>query len=222
MNFQRRLVRIVLGGAGLFAVSVGITALRQEGGLSPAAWATLAAVLAVIAAALSGWTGQRMVELQEDALEPSLLAVLDARSRYQLVQLRLMNRGQSAAFDIKIEWDNAPTDREGHVVAFGPGGVLPVLNPGENASLVLDASHAFFAKHVDATFSGRVSFTTASGDSRSKAILVSAEHERRALVHDSEEPKTHYEIQKLPEKLESIATELEKLRKAVGQVDDND
>lgn len=40
-------------------------------------WATVAAVLAVVAAVTSAWTSQRVVELQEDALEPVVVPSID-------------------------------------------------------------------------------------------------------------------------------------------------
>lgn len=125
MNFQRGSARFILGGAALLALSVGLVSLRQLGGLNPTAWATVAAVLAVIAAVVSAWTGQRLVELQD-----------------------------------------------------------------------------------------------VNGDIHSRQLMVSGEHERRALLHQSEEPKTMYELQKLPDKLDAIAKELQQLRKAVGHPDD--
>jgi hypothetical protein len=206
--------------AALFSITERKVALHQEGGVSSVALTILAAVLAVIAAVVSAWTGQRVVELQEDALKPNILLTFDAQSRYQVVQLCLANRGQSPAHDIKVEWTrDPPTDRNGHLVQFGPGGVLPVLNAGEHASVVLDHSQAFFDRYDNAIFSGRVTFTTARGEVLSRRFLLSAENERHALLHESEEPKTHYELQKLPKSLESIATELAKLREALNLSD---
>ncbi len=220
MNFQRGSARFILGGAALLALSVGLVSLRQLGGLNPTAWATVAAVLAVIAAVVSAWTGQRLVELQEDALAPNLQVALDARRRYELVQLCMTNRGLSPAHDIKIEWDNPPVDREGRSVQFGTGGILPVLNPGEEASVMLNVAHEFFSKDHALTFTGRLTFADVNGDIHSRQLMVSGEHERRALLHQSEEPKTMYELQKLPDKLDAIAKELQQLRKAVGHPDD--
>lgn len=56
MNFKRRLVTVLLGGGAVLATAVAVTALRQEGGLSPNPWAAVAASLAVVAAVVSAWT----------------------------------------------------------------------------------------------------------------------------------------------------------------------
>jgi hypothetical protein len=218
MRINRRAVRGLLLGGGVLAVVVAGTALRQVGGQSPHSWAAVAAALAVVAAVVSAWTSQRLVELQEDALEPNLLVTIDGRSRYQLIQLKLVNFGQSPAFTVKIDWHNGPTVRSGTVVQLGLDGVLPALGPGEKASRLLDVSHEFFARHADATFSGVISYANASGEQSRRDIVVSAEHLREAMLHDEEPLKTHYELQKLPEKLDRIAGEIEKLRQGPNAV----
>ena len=86
MQAERKVIRSALLAAGVVAVGVAIIALREVGGRNPDAWATIAAVLAVIAPVISAWTTQRVRELQEDALEPNLQAAIDARRRYGLVQ----------------------------------------------------------------------------------------------------------------------------------------
>ena len=218
MTFQRRFVRIMLAGGGIIAAAVALTAIRQEGGLSPNAWAATAAALAVIAAVVSAWTSQRLLELQEDALEPNLSVSIDGHSRYQLIQLKIVNLGQSAAFKIKISWSHGPTSRDGTVVQLGPGGVIPALGYNEKATRLLDVSHKFFARHADATFRGTLRYSNASGEARHRDILVSAEHLRDAMLHDEELPKTQYELQKIPDKLEAIAEEIKKLGKAQNAV----
>ena len=74
-------MRVGLGAAVVVATSVAAISLLHLGIGSPNTWATLAAVLAVLAAVTSAWTSQRVVELQEDALEPSPVPLLDLRSR---------------------------------------------------------------------------------------------------------------------------------------------
>jgi hypothetical protein len=54
-------------------------------------WATIAAVLAVVAAVCSAWTSQRVLELQEDAQQPNPTPELDLRSRFSLTQFRITN-----------------------------------------------------------------------------------------------------------------------------------
>jgi hypothetical protein len=128
-----------------------------------------------------------------------------------LLPLKLANLGQSAAFAVRIQWQRGPTVRNGSLVELGPGGLLPALGPNEKATRLLDVSHEFFARHTDATFTGTISYTNASGEVNERNFVVSAEHLREAMVHDEELPKTQFELQKIPDKLDNIASEIKKL-----------
>jgi hypothetical protein len=91
----------------------------QLGVRSPEAWATVAAALAVLTAVVSTWTSQRVLELQEDAQEPSITVNLDVRRRPQLVQLRVANLGGTLAKDIAISWESPLLDVDGKPVRIG-------------------------------------------------------------------------------------------------------
>lgn len=47
---------------------------------------------------------------------------------------------------------------------------------------------------------------------RATPFTLTAEHERLSLVHNEENPKTQFELQKIPDRLEDIATELSRIR----------
>lgn len=212
VRFERRLTRWGLLASVAIAIIVAGVSLREVGARNPDAWATLAAVLAVIAAVISAWTTQRVTELQEDALEPNPQASIDSRSRYGLVQFRLVNKGQTAAHDLSVRWKVPLSTVEGNVVSLGDGGTLAVLVPGDSLSVVLGEAKLFFDKFPSTTASGVLSFSNASGDVLSREFVVTAEHERSALRHDREEPKTHYELQKIPAALEKISDEIASIR----------
>ena len=212
----RNVVRALLLVAVVIAVVVSTTALLERGGRSSEAWAAFAAGLAVLAAVISAWTGQRVLELQEDALEPYPYPSIDARSRYQLVQFRITNYGGSQARDIEVKWEKALKDVDGEIVTLGVSEErIPVLLPGEVASVVLGVTHRFYSEDSDTTCSGTIQFKTASGRKRSHDFMISGEHERRALTFYEEAPKTHYELQKLPRELEKIRDQLIEIRKAI-------
>lgn len=86
-------------------------------------------------------------------------------------------------------------------VVLGHKGFIPTLSPGECASVLLGGSNDFFSKLKDTTCKGTITFKNAAGGTRSTEFVASAEHERNALVHDEEEPKTLYQLQRLPEAL---------------------
>ena len=150
--------------------------------------------------------------LQEDALEPNPQPSIDSRSRYGLVQFRLVNKGQTAAHDLSVRWKVPLSTVEGNVVSLGDGGTLAVLVPGDSLSVVLGEAKLFFDKFPSTTASGVLSFSNASGDVLSREFVVTAEHERSALRHDREEPKTHYELQKIPAALDKISDEIASIR----------
>ncbi|MBI4219437.1 MAG: hypothetical protein HY682_04775 [Chloroflexi bacterium] len=205
---SRVFIRIGLGAAALVAVAVAGGALNTLGPADPTTWATLAAVLAVLAAVTSAWTSQRVVELQEDVIESNPVPTFDLRSRYDLAQLRVTNRGGSPAYAIAITWDAALRDEDGREVVLGGDNKIPVLPAGETASICLGTAHGFLAKTPDTIRYGVISFANASGRHRSKRFMISAEHERRALIHDQELPRTQYELQRIPVELKRIADAL--------------
>jgi hypothetical protein len=215
MTFARKAFRSGLLLAGVTAIAVVIVALREQGGRTPEAWATLAAALAVLASLVSAFSSQRVVELQEDALQPALQASFDFRNRYELAQFRVANRGASAAYDVRIEWDKPPLQTvEGlPVQIFGPSGILPILLPGDEASFLLGQSHAFLSAHLETKWSGTFTYHNAATARRDMRFTLTAEHERLSLVHNEEDPKTQFELQKIPGRLKDIATELSRMRR---------
>lgn len=170
--------------------------------------ALLAALLAVIAAIVSAWTSQRIVEFQEDQLKPNPVPEFDLRSRYQLAQIKITNYGGSPAYDVEVKWDRPLLRNDGTEVMLGAKGTIPVLDPGSNASVALGVGHDFFSKNEDTTFQGTIIFRDAAGRLHAKRFVVSAEHERRALTHNDEAAKAYYELQKIPGVLNKINGEL--------------
>lgn len=214
MTFERKVIRGGLLLAAAIAIAVAVVALSEQGGRTPQAWMALAAALAVLASIGSAWGTQRVIELQENALEPNIRASLDFRNRYHLAQFRVANRGGSAAFDVRIEWDNQLQTLDGvPVQVFGPSGVLPVLLAGDEATILLGESNAFLKKHPETTWSGTIKYQNSAAERRAKPFTLTAEHERLSLVHNEESPKTQFELQKIPDRLEDIAAELSKMRK---------
>jgi hypothetical protein len=212
MKADRVAIRGGLALGVIVAVAVALVALTERGGTDPATWATLAAALAVIAALAAAWTGQRMVELQEDAAQPNPVPSIDLRSRYGLAQFRITNHGRSVAQDVLVKWDRPLLDADGQAVGLGSESAIPALGPGQTASVLLGVPHSWLEKTPKATFSGSISFKNSSGDDTKRPFVVSAEHERQSLTHDEEEPRTLYDIQKIPEVLKQIAAELQRLR----------
>ena len=183
------------------------------------AWAVVAAALAVIASVVIAWTGQRVLELQQDAQQPYPYPTIDATSRYSVLQLCVRNFGGTPAYDICLEWNNSKLllNSDSEAVVFTkqegvPG--IPVLLPGENALVPIDEVTRFFNKiEEDANYSGFISCKDASGNSKKYGFVLSVERHRHSLHYEDEEPKTHYRIQEIPKKLDKLTGELRKLER---------
>jgi hypothetical protein len=212
MKADRVAIRAGVALGVVVAVAVALVALTELGGTDPATWATLAAALAVIAALTSAWTGQRMVELHEDAAQPNPVPSIDLLSRYGLAQFRITNHGGSVAHDVLVKWDKPLLDEDGQAVGLGSESAIPALGPGQSASVLLGQPNSWLNKTHEATFNGSISFKNSSGDDTMRPFVMSAEHQRQSLTHDEEEPRTLYDIQKIPGALEQIAAELRQLR----------
>lgn len=208
---MRTLFRFMFAVSMLLALGVAAVSVLKLGLIDPSAWATVAAALAVVAAVASAWTSQRVLELQEDAQEPNPVPIIDLRSRYQLAQFRITNHGGASAHDVMISWQQQLRDATGKDVLLGRDVAIPVIPEGESASVLLGASHGFIRVHQDTTCRGTVRYANASGRRYTKPFVVSAEHERVALAHDEETPKTLRELQRIPDELQSVAREIGRL-----------
>ena len=212
MSNKRFLFRLALLGVAISALSFAAAALYKLGGQDPQAWATVTASLAVLAALGSVLLAQRIVEMQEDALEPNPEPFLDVRTRYDIVQFRIVNRGGTVAHNVSVKWNVPLKNVGGNTVSLGGEGTIRTLHVGDSASTWVGEGSAFFKKYPDATYSGEISYQSASGKKFSKMFTISAEHHREALVHDAEELRTHVDLQKIPGALEKIALELHAIR----------
>jgi hypothetical protein len=226
----RIVVRTGLIGAGILSLVVIVLPLVQLGASRPESWAAVAGALAVLTAIVSAWTSQRVLELQEDAQEPAITLSLDTRLRSQLVQLRVANVGGSLAKDVEVTWDRPLLNVKGDPVRLssvpeGPD-IIPVLMPGQSTAVLVGVAHRFFDLYKNTTNSGTIRYKNASDVTRKQRFVVSAEVHRQSLVHENEEAITHEKLQKIPERLEEIASELARLREALAPsevgVDDED
>jgi hypothetical protein len=193
---------MLVSASVLSAVICGV-ALSKQGVADPAAWATVAAALAVLAAAASAWTSQRVLEMQEDALEPSLLPNLDLRSRTSVAQFKVTNHGGSHAYDVRIAWDRRIPALKSEYVSLGDA-PIPMIPKGESASVLVNSSHAFISKNQDTTFTGTITFRNGRGRQFSEPFKVSAEHERSAMVLVTDEQELRQNIEKIRKALEEM------------------
>lgn len=218
---SRVITRIFLGLSLILALAVAGLSLTVLDSPTAPAWATLAAALAVVTSMISGWGAQRVVELEEDRLQPCPYPHFDATSRYGLMLLRVTNSGGGVAHDIDLEWDHSLTNSGGKEIRFSPqrsSPEIPVLMPGQSISMLVDGHIQFFGMKQKHEYSGKVRFKDGRGEKRQHRFVLDGEMFRGTLYHDREELKTHYEVQKIPDALKEIEAELSKIRTALQSV----
>ncbi len=215
VNSMRNVIRVFLALAFLAAVAAMGMVFFFPGAFRPEVWAVGAAALAVLPAVFATWSTQRMLELQEDANAPLPYPSFDARSRYQVLQLRIQNLGKGIAKNVYLEWDGKAVE----AAEGGPAKYLtkecpvPILLPDKDESFFVDVARRFAEKHGHSNYAGIVHFQDVAGKSRSHRFVLATSHLEESLLADDEALKTHFEIQKLPSELAKITAAIERLVK---------
>lgn len=216
---SRTTIRILLGVSIFIAILVTAFAIKSAADGQASAWAVIAAALAVITAVVSAWNAQRVVELEEDRLLPYPYPTFDAKSRYGLILLRVTNHGNTAAHNIKLRWDEAIVDSKGNQVKFEgatESADITILMPKESLSVIVDGNVDFFKIQKRHQYKGEIEFTTPSGRKLKHNFLVDAEMYKGTPTYDDEELKTHYGLQKIPDALSDIRSQLSNIEKKLG------
>jgi hypothetical protein len=203
---MRPFVRILLGT--VFTAAIVLVIFLLLGPKSKETWATLTAVLAVIAAVISAWPSLRVLEIQEDATRPSPTPHFDITSRYGLLLLRLANLGAGVAYDVRLNWDKHPQDEKAEDVTALD--TIPVLIPHDSVSVLVGRPHELFKNYPTMRFEGTVEFKDVTGKHMKQRFLCSADEYRNRLTFDDEMPKTLHDLQKLPDKLTDICKAIQR------------
>ena len=177
---------------------------------------------AVIAAAISALVAFRSAELTEERLKPYPYPFIDTSSRYSLAQLRIRNVGGSAAHEVYLEWKGTSIpkvhsqNKEGDVPLLGNGkeNAIAVILPYESLSQALDVPHKISdqAKLSEGEWHGMVCFKDSRGQRHRHHFILDVTNLGRGLLYDSEEPKTMYELQKLPKEIQKLTNAVKDLR----------
>ncbi len=192
-------------------------------------WQAATASISLIIAVISAWIAYETFYRQTQSQRPQVTLELDFKSRYDLVQLVAKNYGQKPAFNIKIEWENQLLNSKGKPIIFNKSKntdiQIPVLNRNEQIFALIDKPSIFFERYGDQNldYKGRISFQESLTLKKRSTypFYISFEPYRDSLKYETEELKTHFELQKIPEKLESIQEEIRKLTKTVEKPDVN-
>lgn len=221
---MRIIVRIALLLATTISISAIVMSLLLLGPSRNETWVTIAGALAVITSVISSWPAQRVLELQQDAQLPYPYPSIDIKSRLDLMQLRITNYGGSVAHNVNIIWDKPLLNDKEEQVRFTKqigAPEIPVLLPNESVAVLIGASHTLYKKFDDMNYSGKIEFSNASGKKQEHPFFLSAETYRSTLNYDEEEPKTHRQLQKIPDELQKLRNELNQIRNLILSNSDN-
>lgn len=222
----------MVSGVKLGRVMIGVIFLLSALAACWAAWEAFtgqiefvnvfAGSAAVIAAAISALVAFRSAELTEERLKPYPYPFIDTSSRYSLAQLRIRNVGGSAAHEVYLEWKGKSIpkvhsqNKEGDIPFLGNGkeNAIAVILPYESLSQALDVPYKVSeqAKTEGDEWHGMVCFKDSKGQRHKHPFMLDVTNLGRGLLYDSEEPKTMYELQKLPKEIEKLTKAVKELR----------
>ena len=222
---SRITTRIFLGITLILAIGIAYFSLTSIQTSTDAAWATLAAALAVVTAMISAWGAQRVVELEEDKQRPYPYPCFDIASRYGLMLLRVINTGGGTAHNISLSWDKPLLSSKGISISFSPDRgtpEIPILMPEQSIAKTVDGHIEFFGMKGNHEYSGVIHFSDASGKRYKHRFILDAEMYKDTPLYSDEELKTHFELQKIPEEIGKIRKELSNLGRMVGKLSKDD
>lgn len=183
-------------------------------------WQTITAAISLIIAIISGWIAYEVFYRQSQSEKPQIILRFDFRSRHSLVLLVVENLGKKPAFEIKIKWNRELLNNNGEPVKFNKydnTSEIPVLNANEQTSVIIDAPNSLFDRYKgdDMDFSGTITFKENIRTKRTTSypFFLSLKHYGNSPMIENEEPKTMFELQKIPKKLDEIKNEIRKVSK---------
>lgn len=151
----------------IIVACVLLAGILLHGSKEKETWATLASLLAVIAAAIAVLPALRVLEIQEDVLRPRPIPHFDLSSRYHLLQLRVKNFGGGVAYDVRLKWKEHPVNHKGEEITSLDQ--ISVLLPQDIVSSLVGASPTIVRELSQSRFQGvcqfkilRVRVTTAA------------------------------------------------------------
>lgn len=188
-------------------------------------WETLTASISLTIAIISGWVAYETFHKQTMSNKPQIILRLDFRSRYGLVLLVAENLGTKPAFNIKFKWNQDLLNHKGEKIRFNKSNSqieISVLNPNESTSTIIGTPDSIFDKNKEKSmdYNGMIFFQESLNSKRltSYPFQFSFQHYRNSPMDETEEPKTMYELQKIPDHLDKIKQELTTISKALRNI----
>lgn len=212
---SRTTTRILLALSVFISLVVTAIAFKSAIEGKEAAWAVIAASLAVITSVVSSWNAQRVVELEEDKQLPYPYPYFDVESRYNLVLLKVTNFGQSAAHNIELEFNEELLNLSGQLISFNSGedgSGISILLPQQSISKTVHGQVDFFKQDKKHIYTGTIKFKNSSGKKMKHDFILDAEKYANTPTYAEEYSRTQYELQKLPKVIENINETLKRIK----------
>jgi hypothetical protein len=196
------------------SISLTIISLKNK------EWESVTATISLIIAIISGWIAYETFYRQNQAEKAQIVVKLDFTSRYDVILLVVENLGLKPAFNITLNWNQELRNLKGEKIRFNKFNEkvdIPVLNPSERTSVLIDVASRFYSKRSekDMDYDGTVKFQESLNSKRqtSYPFHFSFKHYNLSPAFENETPKTMFELQKIPDKLESIKQEINNITK---------
>lgn len=180
-------------------------------GLVNKEWETLTATISLTIAIISGWIAYEAFFRQSLSERPQIILRTDSKSRYGMILLVAENLGKKPAFNITLDWNQELLNCKNEKITFNKyddNVEIPVLNPMENTSVIIDSQANFYKRYRDINldFNGTINFQESLNSKKitSYPFSFSFRHQGLSPSFKDELPKTLYELQKLPKKMDEI------------------
>jgi hypothetical protein len=208
-NILQIILFIILIG---LTVALGFKTYHQPNG------ANLIAAISLFVAILSLAITTITLNQNYDAKLPQIIVDADFSSRYGLLILKISNYGEKTAFDIIITWNKSLENHKGeNISTLGDTEnqmKIAVLQKGQTIKIAIDEISAFFKKYSDdqLNYDGHIKFKLGKSSifKLSQDFFLNLIPFRKTLYHDDEKIKAFFELQKIPDKLEQIKSEIKK------------
>jgi hypothetical protein len=201
-----------------FVILIAVSLLLAFLSFEKKEWETLTATISLIIAVISGWIAYEAFYRQSLTDKPQVILKLDTKSRYGVILLVAENLGTKPAFNIKFTWDQELLNQKGEKITFNKYNNnidIPVLNPNESTSVIIDTPHAFYEKNRDKNlnFGGMIDFQESLNSKRKVKypFHFSFGHYGLTPTFENEELKMAHELIKIPQKLEEISKVLKEI-----------
>ncbi len=205
---MNKIIRLILSFCFLGAVSIVFIGVVFPNIIQHNANSIIVAALSVLAATMSAWIANQIIERENEKRRPIIYLYLDFE-RHGLVQLVVANVGEQTAYNINFKWEIEPKD-EGIDSILPEDEIFTALIPKEKVYRNLGRGFKLMPYHIPG-IKGIVKYQDSSKKKYSETVSLDINKYSRQMDHTNERITAEYQIQKLPEKLDKINSSLNNL-----------